>query len=666
MMKRKVYISAFLLVMHVVLLCGCVAEEIVSTAGSGVTESLELTVSTKAVSDPDLSGRLAVKDVWLFQFGGTSDDAPLVGSPSYLDYSDDPVVGGDPRLVSLVTSDVDNTIVAVANTHGPDIVWSVATLGMMKKAAVSVSMSEDNWSESDGDVVMSGFVQMPVSAGDAVSIELEANVAKVRFVLNNDAASGMILHSVAMADVAAQSHYAQALTASGTMVPAGYVDYPEEKAQSGTYWWYVPRDDEGKTHVRVLATDAHGIAYRYNVPVDKDGVKAGHFYKRSLDISKVGDPYLDDAVEKYGEVEYENANCFMVHPYPAGGVADGVTAERRFSIPIAQVNAYWKDIRHDDRRRLSAGSEWTAEVLWQDVEGLVTVLTTAGKGPNQRIVFSVKNGTYGNAVIALKKDGEILWSWHVWSTDYDPEYYEAPVAKKYVYDVPGGAVHRYGGDFWESPAEDKYAFFGTYRDSYVMDRGLGASASGGTGFYYQFGRKDPFDMSIAVFQTARMTMDESILDPKAFCTQANDWCNDLSTSNTWNSPSADREAKSIFDPCPPGWKIPHYDIWQNFMYSGKPENIANDTVLQSERGLGWNVDGVEGIRYWPVGVVMDKPILYRTGAIVGKSFNAARVSVWSSTSYSATSAYCMNYVTSFNSKASVTKAYACQVRCVQE
>lgn len=667
MMKRPVYISVFLMVMSVVILGGCVAQEVVFTAESGVTENFELTVSTKAVLDPDLSERLSVKDVWLFQFGGTSDDAPLVGSPSYLDYSDDPVLDGDPRLVSLVTSGTANTIVAVANTHGSDIVWNVATLGMMKKAAVSVSMSEDNWSGSAKDVVMSGFVQMPVSAGDAVLIELEANVAKVRFVLNNDAASGMTLRSVALADVAAQSHYAQALTASGTMITTDYVDYPEEKAQSGTYWWYVPRNDEGKTHVRILATDADGIAYRYNIPVDKEGVEAGHFYKMSLDINKVGDPYLDGNVEKYGEVEFENANCFMVHPYPAGGVADGVTAQRRFSIPIAQVNAYWKDIRHDDARRLFSDSEWTAEVLWQDVEGLVTVLTTSGKGPNQRIVFSVKNGTYGNAVIALKKDGEILWSWHIWSTDYDPEYYEAPVAKKYVYDVPGGAVHRYGGDFWEPPAEDKYAFLGTYRDKYVMDRGLGASAPGESGFYYQYGRKDPFKSDVATFQVQRMTMDESILNPKAFCELVNnDWCSDLSTSNTWNSPTADREFKSIYDPCPPGWKIPHIDIWQNFTYSGKSGNIANDTVLQVERGLGWNVDGVIGLRYWPVGVIMDNPIFYGVGAIVGHDFKDNRVSVWSSVSHSTTNAYCMNYETSFNRKASIPKAYACQVRCVQE
>lgn len=70
----------------------------------------------------------------------------------------------------------------------------------------------------------------------------------------------------------------------------------------------------------------------------------------------------------------------------------------------------------------------------------------------------------GNAVIAVKgADGVILWSWHIWVTDYDPD-----------------------------RSRQTYA-----SGVKVMDRNLGAlSATPGDvralGLYYQLGRKDPF------------------------------------------------------------------------------------------------------------------------------------------------------------------------------
>ncbi len=81
----------------------------------------------------------------------------------------------------------------------------------------------------------------------------------------------------------------------------------------------------------------------------------------------------------------------------------------------------------------------------------------------------------GNAVIAVTNDeGTILWSWHLWMlNDYDPA------------------------------AEDYYVTTNNV-NVYMMDRNLGATATpkngvdtnnewlGARGFYYQWGRKDPF------------------------------------------------------------------------------------------------------------------------------------------------------------------------------
>lgn len=670
MMSRVIYIYVFVIVICAASVCGCIAEDVVCPSHPHSTEDIELAVSTKALPDADLSERLSVKDIWLFQFGGSSDDSELVGSPVYMDYQSDPIEEGDQtRLVSLVTSSQVNTIVVIANTHDPDLKWSVPTLAYMKQASESVTGSEDNWSSGEKDLIMSGFASATIAAGDALEVELEFNAAKVEFELVNTPGSGMTLHSVTMADVPDCSFYAQDLIPSGTLSHDVRIDYPETDAVSGDrYFWYVPRDDQGLVHIRVLATDGDGIAYRYKIPVDVSGVESGHRYPLSLTISDVGDPYLDGSVEKYGEVELENANCFIVHPYPAGGVTDGQTLSRRFSIPVSQVNAYWKDIRQDDARRLSAMSEWTVEILWQDVPDLVTLITTSGKGPNQRILFSVANGTYGNAVIALKKGDEILWSWHVWSTDYDPEYHSKPVEKKYIYPVDGGFVHRYGGDFWEPSANGTDAFVATYRDKYIMDRNLGASSPENTGLMYQFGRKDPFTADLLSVVSSKMTMDQTVLTPEVYVKVAsNDWCSDMSTFNTWNSPSSYKEGKSIFDPCPAGWKVPHADLWEDFVYTND-SNPANDTVLQSERELAWEQDGVTGLRYWPMGVLMDEPVYYPTGIILTGVYYSSRVGVWSSSSYNSVRGYLMtsNKGASVEKKGTSFRSNAYPIRCVQE
>lgn len=106
----------------------------------------------------------------------------------------------------------------------------------------------------------------------------------------------------------------------------------------------------------------------------------------------------------------------------------------------------------------------SAELLWATAPGLVNgVELTDGK-----ISFFTAAGealTAGSAVIAAKDAaGEILWSWHIWATDYDPE------AANDTW-MPSGNV--------------------------LMNRNLGAENNtpgdfGSVGLIYQWGRKDPF------------------------------------------------------------------------------------------------------------------------------------------------------------------------------
>lgn len=106
----------------------------------------------------------------------------------------------------------------------------------------------------------------------------------------------------------------------------------------------------------------------------------------------------------------------------------------------------------------------SAKLLWQDTQSLIQDIQFV----NNQIRFKV-NGHSGNALIAaLNNNGEVVWSWHIWVTNYNPS--------------SGGLVTTTDGQI-------------------AMNRNLGAiqAASkqysrefGAYGLYYQWGRKNPF------------------------------------------------------------------------------------------------------------------------------------------------------------------------------
>lgn len=210
----------------------------------------------------------------------------------------------------------------------------------------------------------------------------------------------------------------------------------------------------------------------------------------------------------------------------------------------------------------------SACVLWETGTLSKTVIkdTTYSNG---RISFTTGTAQ-GNAVIGLFDAAKnCIWSWHVWSVDY------TPVSQTYV----SGAV--------------------------FMDRNLGALTDDYTqpasrGLYYQWGRKDPFLYPATCQDIVRradavyadgfgysvsnprsaftdspydvMTVEWSIAHPTAYMdgvffedweewTSVSDWLYG-NHPNLWGNITTSKNNiskvsnKSIYDPCPVGWKVP--------------------------------------------------------------------------------------------------------------
>ena len=206
----------------------------------------------------------------------------------------------------------------------------------------------------------------------------------------------------------------------------------------------------------------------------------------------------------------------------------------------------------------------SAKLLWQDTDELVEQVALV----NGRV--QVKMGrSRGNALIAVydkanpnAEDAKVLWSWHLWCT---------PVPQIIEYTAP-----RTGHEYT------------------IMDRNVGATTSTlglvtTQGLQYQFGRKDPFttsldyDEDVAVFlRNVRsdslphlfsyeepLTIAQAIGKPDVFIHRMNlsggKWCETSEMKYLWGNPEGQVEyfpsltVKTIYDPCPIGYKVPPVD-----------------------------------------------------------------------------------------------------------
>ena len=308
----------------------------------------------------------------------------------------------------------------------------------------------------------------------------------------------------------------------------------------------------------------------------------------------------------------------------------------------------FKAVKGNSQENLSAV---TAEVLWEtwnnaeDVTHNSVIASTALQ--NGYVVFSTPEVLKpGNAVIAARDaGGVIVWSWHIW--------------------VPASDI-----------SVDNHGVYGVA----MMDRNLGALVPATTdgpapvesfGLTYQWGRKDPFvgpqkansgnnatvaGTAISVAQTqgpgdARISLDNSIQRPTLIgYSQNGDWV--LSGDPTfWQD-----DEKTIYDPCPPGYRVPACDKTQYL--HGEDLSVAPGWTINMEQY--WFALG-KPLAVFPFAGYRDD---YSPG---GLTHSYDRSLMWTTTSSTDEKAYCVNVRGGYTQVlGEAPKARAGSVRCVSE
>lgn len=248
-----------------------------------------------------------------------------------------------------------------------------------------------------------------------------------------------------------------------------------------------------------------------------------------------------------------------------------------------------------------------AVLVWQDEENLVTNVRLSSDKHN--LIFDVPQATIkqGNAIVAVRDtDSRIMWSWHIWVTDFVPGL-DPTVEERYdpVKTQRDKVVTNYQGV--------KYTFMGvnlgwcdaettTYAARSVKVRFTQAETGAmqvitltqvshsvpylGNQPYFQFGRKDPMlgairevngstvdktfypgSYSFDKSGTGKVTIGTSIQKPHVFfnygSAKPQDW-----SATTYNNLWHISGPKTIYDPSPVGYQLPLQDAFKGFTYNG--------------------------------------------------------------------------------------------------
>lgn len=423
----------------------------------------------------------------------------------------------------------------------------------------------------------------------------------------------------------------------------------------------------------------------------------------------VSDPY-DLSVHNYkGKVTNMNtANSYLISapgyyriPLVYGNaITDGATNEHAYKTKnkVEKNLSTFRDHLENDitspyiNVQNSGDPATQASIVWTDQYGIVKGLSVTGSGSNSYVNFHVpadkiKNG---NAVIAVKNaSGTIMWSWHLWFA-YDDALDVIPctnyqgVTYKFTKQTLGFAKT------WEVTTYDQPRTVRVKVEQLVGTNGVKQSAiisitqkprNGEETFLstlYQFGRKDALpgteiiaEGSFNAFNNGDKLIGSFIQHPNTFYEYmpyksmslrggygiTNFWSADA-TEGGWNDNAV---IKTIYDPCPAGFKMPASNAFTGFTTTGKKSEKQSEYNVSGDWDMGWHFNN----KITNPTATLYFPALSRRNHVIGGIINKGEGYYWSATS--SYSGFIMSFSQQHvNVMDKNLVMYACSVRPVAE
>lgn len=272
-------------------------------------------------------------------------------------------------------------------------------------------------------------------------------------------------------------------------------------------------------------------------------------------------------------------------------------------------------LRHDDSAitdpwlKNNGAMPDAAELLWQDVNGLIKNGSLEIDGDYLKFEVDADHIAEGNAVIAVKKGSNIVWSWHIWATSqtFSSASLTNVNAGSYTYKVTPVNLGWVGVTTTRSiMVKISQSADGGAEKTFTVTQTYANPSAGGTNTYYQWGRKDAFlpasnmtgttdktayDISgssiTAITKTnSTVSTGTAIKAPTTFyyknsspykwetAEKYNNW-NINDNSGAENTQAA--TVKTVYDPCPPGFCVPTSGLYYYIKNKTRPSWSAGYT-----------------------------------------------------------------------------------------
>ena len=268
-----------------------------------------------------------------------------------------------------------------------------------------------------------------------------------------------------------------------------------------------------------------------------------------------------------------------------------------------------------------------AEVVWADAADLVHSPSITHVGGEGFLDFEVKASDIqsGNAVVAVTKGSgaskTVLWSWHLWFAPKDAldkikvtnhqnkDYY-------FTKETLGWKPTLWRSSTYTSARTVKVKVEQTVANNGAkaytvinITQNPGGVRKGATTLY-QFGRKDAFpgvakaDLASNSHFTENagdnMSIENGIQHPDLYYTWGSNWENNYSYNNLWSADNTARGfndnsvVKTVYDPCPVGFKMPASNAFTGFTTTGQNSSTQSELNIEDSQTFQNNL----GHNFW--------------------------------------------------------------------
>ncbi len=229
-------------------------------------------------------------------------------------------------------------------------------------------------------------------------------------------------------------------TGDGSLVALPWTARFVRKLEDGTYQEILKCDTDYPTWVTSFTDKGIGANTKENCTVTIEAAETSnkHYYTLKQNAPVVGIYNLSSAS---GSTAVENtANCYIInapgtYSFPlvyGNAIKNGADNRSAYESTATGDLALETFVNHNNAPITSpyiaahdGCTPTNAVLVWQDAENLVSNIqfVDGGSPEAHRITFNVNQVTIkqGNAIIAVRDvNNIILWSWHIWVTDYKP------------------------------------------------------------------------------------------------------------------------------------------------------------------------------------------------------------------------------------------------------